>query len=318
MDKQKMIGGLLGVAVGDALGVPVEFSSRSRLKAEPVTGMTGYGTHRQPPGTWSDDSSLTFCLAESLCRGYDFHDISRRFVRWLDEAYWTPHGETFDIGNTTSQAISRLRSGVDPVEAGGRGERDNGNGSLMRILPIAFYFAASGTEEMLKATHDVSCVTHAHLRSQMACGYYNLMEVELLGGASPFEAYYRATDSAIQAYSEPPFSEELSHFERVLNGRIHQEPEDAIRSTGYVVHTLEASIWAFLRASTFTEAVLSAVNLGEDTDTTGAITGGLAGVYYGLEAIPKHWIGSLARLPDIVGLGERLCDEISSRSYSDP
>jgi len=317
MDKQKMVGGLLGVAVGDALGVPVEFNSRSRLKADPVTGMTAFGTHHQPEGTWSDDSSLTFCLAESLCRGYDLRDIARRFVRWLDEAYWTPHGETFDIGNTTSQAISRLRSGVDPVEAGGRGERDNGNGSLMRILPVAFHFAASGTEEMLKATHEISCVTHAHPRSQMACGLYNLMVVELLGGASPFEACHRAIESALQAYSDSPFSEELLHFERVLNGRIHEEPEDVIRSSGYVVHTLEASIWTFLRASSFAEAVLTAVNLGEDTDTTGAVTGGLAGVYYGLEAIPKHWIDALARLPDIVALGERLYSEISSRRGAD-
>jgi len=318
MDKQKMIGGLLGVAVGDALGVPVEFNSRSRLKTNPVTGMTGYGTHRQPEGTWSDDSSLTFCLAESLCRSYDLHDTSRRFVRWLDEAYWTPHGETFDIGNTTFRAISRLRSGINPIEAGGRDERDNGNGSLMRILPVALYFASSGTEEILKATHDVSCLTHAHPRSQMACGFYNLMVVELLGGAGPFEAYQRATESALQAYSNSPYSEELSHFERVLSGRIHEEPEATIRSSGYVVHTLEASTWAFLRASSFDEAVLSAVNLGEDTDTTGAVTGGLAGVYYGLAAIPKHWIDSLARLPDIMALGERLYDEISSQCYSDP
>ena len=317
MDKQKMIGGLRGAAVGDALGVPVEFNSRSWLRTSPVTGMSGYGTHHQPEGTWSDDSSLTFCLAESLCRGYDLHDIARRFVRWLDEAYWTPHGETFDIGNTTFRAISRLRAGVDPVEAGGRSERDNGNGSLMRILPIALYFAASGTEEMLKTTHEVSRLTHAHPRSQMACGYYNLMVVELLGEASPLEAYHRATESALRVYSTPPFSEELSHFERALSGRIHQEPEDAIRSSGYVVHTLEASIWAFLRASSFAEAVLSAVNLGEDTDTTGAVTGGLAGVYYGLAAIPKHWIDSLARLPDIMALGERLYDEIGSRRSAD-
>ncbi len=311
MDRQEVLGGVFGVAVGDALGVPVEFKKRSALKAKAVTKMLGYGTHHQPEGTWSDDSSLTFCLIESLCGGFDLSDIDHRFVRWLDEGYWTPHGEVFDVGNTTSRAISRLRAGADPVKAGETGQYSNGNGSLMRILPVALYFANSEIGDILEAAHEVSCLTHAHPRSQMACGFYNLMVVGLLKGASPQEAYLWAIDHAVQAYKISPYAEELDHFNRLFGKRIHEETEDAIQSSGYVIHTLEASIWAFLRASTFAEAVLLAVNLGNDTDTTGAVTGGLAGVYYGLEGIPEEWVTILARYSDILELSERFYQKIS-------
>jgi len=311
MDKQKVLGGILGLAVGDALGVPVEFKRRTSLKMDPVTGMLGHGTHYQPEGTWSDDSSLTFCLVESLCNGFDLRDIGYRFVLWLDEGYWTPHGEVFDVGNTTFQAISKLKSGVDPVQAGGSDEYSNGNGSLMRILPVALYFANSVLEEMLEATHKVSCLTHAHPRSQMACGFYSLMVVELLKEASPLEAYFRTIDCAVDTYSLSPFLEELNHFDRLFSKQIHKEPENTIQSSGYVIHTLEASIWSFLRGANFAEAVLSAVNLGGDTDTTGAITGGLAGVYYGLEAIPKEWIDTLARHSEILELSEKFYCKIN-------
>ncbi|MFC1714488.1 ADP-ribosylglycohydrolase family protein [Candidatus Poribacteria bacterium] len=306
MDRQKMLGGILGVAVGDALGVPAEFRTRDQLKVSPVDKMLGYGTHHQPQGAWSDDSSLTFCLAESLCNGFELCNIGHLLVKWLDEGYWTPYGKVFDYGNTTYQAISKLRAGVNPIEAGGTGERSNGNGSLMRILPVALYFANSETEKMVDATHRVSCLTHAHPRSQMACGFYNLMVTELLRETSPLESYFRAVDHAADIYSDLPFSEELDHFDRLFGKRIHEETEDAIQSSGYVIHTLEASIWSFLRTPNFAEAVLSAVNLGDDTDTTGAVTGGLAGVHYGLEAIPDEWIDTLARRSDILELGETL------------
>ena len=122
---------LLGVAVGDAIGVPVEFKTRKWLLENPVTGMQGYGTHNQPPGTWSDDSSLTFCLAEMLCKKYDLENLANRFINWKNNSYWTAHEEVFDIGNGTSEAIDRLERGVAPAMAGGNGEDSNGNGSLI-------------------------------------------------------------------------------------------------------------------------------------------------------------------------------------------
>ena len=246
--------------------------------------------------------------------GFDLQDIGRRFVRWLDEGYWTPHGNVFDIGIATSQAISKLRAGTAPIQAGGVHERSNGNGSLMRILPVALYFANSETGELLAATHEVSCLTHAHPRSQMACGFYSMMIVELLKGKSQQGAYFDAVEGFVDAYNTPPFSSELGHFDRLLHKQIHEEPEDTMNSSGYVIHTLESSVWAFLRSSSFEEAVLSAINLGEDTDTTGAVVGGLAGVYYGLGAIPGKWVEALARSSDVLELCERFCHKIGQRS----
>lgn len=162
------VGSLEGLAIGDALGVPVEFQDGSTSGAIPVTTMTGFGTHSQPPGTWSDATSMALCTAESLLNGFDPDDMGRLFVRWLDEGYWTPYGRAFDVGVATSNAIPRLRRGVPATKSGGIGERDNGNGSLMRIMPVAV-FANRSEEEMLDALHRASAITHVHPRSMMAC-----------------------------------------------------------------------------------------------------------------------------------------------------
>ncbi|NEQ26498.1 MAG: ADP-ribosylglycohydrolase family protein, partial [Microcoleus sp. SIO2G3] len=163
-----VLDGLMGLCVADALGVPVEFTSRSQRQIQPVTTMQGYGTWNQPPGTWSDDSSLTFCLAESLCQGFDLVDIGDRFCRWYRESYWTARNETFDVGNATRMAIERLQQSIPPLEAGGTSERSNGNGSLMRILPMAFFHSKLPFPDLIDRVHQVSRITHAHPRSQMA------------------------------------------------------------------------------------------------------------------------------------------------------
>jgi ADP-ribosyl-[dinitrogen reductase] hydrolase len=163
---------LFGVAVGDALGVPVEFKSRQTLQQNPVTDMIGYGTYNLPPGTWSDDSSLTFCLTEALTQDFNLNTIAQNFVKWRNESYWTPHGEVFDIGIATDQAIRRLITGTKPELAGGFEVHDNGNGSLMRILPLVFYIKDKEINERYQITKQVSSITHAHIRSVIACFYY--------------------------------------------------------------------------------------------------------------------------------------------------
>ena len=170
---------LFGLAVGDALGVPVEFKSRESLKKNPVTDMICYGTYNQPPGTWSDDSSMAFCLAESLCEGYNPKDTAERFVRWYDEAYWTPHGEVFDVGIATRKAIQRLKEGVEPRLAGGNTEYDNGNGSLMRIMPLLVLTRGSSPEQAMQMTEEVSSITHRHPRSVLACHYLLMLAAHL-------------------------------------------------------------------------------------------------------------------------------------------
>ena len=302
----KTLSGLMGLCVGDALGVPVEFSSRPEREKSPVTSMLGYGTWNQPPGTWSDDSSLTFCLADCLCSGFSLEEIASSFWRWYHEAYWTPYGEVFDVGNTTSGAIADFHRGVPPLEAGGKSEKSNGNGSLMRILPMAYCHKMLDFEELIQRTHQVSCITHAHVRSQIACGIYISIAVCLLQGLDLKSAYIQGLKNIQTIYCAAEYTSEMPHFERVLGGKIANLPEDLIRSSGYVIDTLEASLWCLLNSSSYAEAVLKAVNLGSDTDTTAAVTGGLAGIYYQVNNIPAEWINRIARKQDVIELAARL------------
>lgn len=302
--------GLTGLSVADALGVPVEFSSRSDRQKNPVTTMQGYGTYNQPPGTWSDDSSLTFCLAEAIAEvglGDELCEhLGRKMGLWLKQSYWTPHGETFDVGNTTAIAIEQILAGINPMEAGGTGERSNGNGSLMRILPLAFCGEKRPYPELLDLVHNVSCLTHRHPRSLVACGIYVSIALELLAGADFPTAYQTGIGRSQEFYINPIYKPELSHYQRVLNGKLAVIPVENINSSGYVVDALEAALWCCLNHESYAETVLAAVNLGDDTDTTAAIAGGLAGLYYGLDNIPQDWQKQLPRYDDILKLGDRL------------
>lgn len=304
---------LFGVAVGDALGVPVEFNNRETISKNPVTDMIGYGTFNLPAGTWSDDSSLTFCLAEALTQNFDLNIIGQNFVKWTHENYWTPRGHVFDIGIATSQAISRLANGEKPELAGGFDETDNGNGSLMRILPLLFYLLDKPITERYDITKKVSSITHGHIRSVIACFYYLEFAKQIIDGKGKFEIYRNLqtefTNYLISLSINPT---EIAKFDRLLKGNIDELDKDEIQSSGYVLHTLEASIWCLLTTDNYKEAVLKAVNLGSDTDTTGAVTGGLAGLLYGFENIPKKWIQKIARYDDINNLAERLADKLAS------
>lgn len=311
--KNTIESGLFGLAVGDALGVPVEFKSRTYLKQNPVTEMFGFGTHHQPIGTWSDDSSLAFCLAESLCSGYDLNDIARNFVKWYTAELWTPHGKVFDIGIATRHAILNIAKGHQPDLCGGFSESDNGNGSLMHILPLVFYLQKENDIEIIyQKVKEVSSITHAHFRSVFACFIYVIYCLEILKEKDKFEAYSEMKNTVSVFLKDKKFnSAEIQLFDRILKNDISEYPENEIYSSGYVLHSLEASIWCFLNSDSYEETVLKAVNLGEDTDTTGAIVGGLAGIYYGIENIPNKWIENLVRTNDIKDLAERLLKNIN-------
>lgn len=220
----KTLSGLMGLCVGDALGVPVEFTSRAERVKSPVTTMLGYGTWNQPPGTWSDDSSLTFCLAESLCRGYSLDAIANSFWRWYKQAYWTPRGDLFDIGQNTHEAIMRLKQGIVPHQAGGKVENSNGNGSLMRILPMAYCHQSITFTELIERVHDVSAITHAHVRSQMACGIYISIAVALLEGANLDTAYLQGLERIQSVYVDREYILEKPHFRRIFSGEIAKIP----------------------------------------------------------------------------------------------
>ncbi|HRJ10515.1 MAG TPA: ADP-ribosylglycohydrolase family protein [Prosthecobacter sp.] len=301
--QQRILGGLFGSLVGDALGVPVEFQPRARRKGDPVTSMRGFGTHNQPAGTWSDDGSLLLCAAESLAEhGFDTQDMGRRFARWLDEGRWTAHGLVFDIGNATRQALDRIALGTPAEEAGGRSESSNGNGSLMRILPVPLASLDCGLDNFCERVARASAITHAHERAQLACVLHGLLARALMRGEIPAAAHASAAAEFKARFASRT---EFPHFSTLLDPGLASQRGDAIQSSGYVLHTLAASIWCLLTTGTFSECVLKAVNLGDDTDTTGCVAGGLAGVFYGIESIPADWIGALPRQEALRGLFER-------------
>lgn len=309
--ENKIKAGIFGVCIGDALGVPVEFKKREDLKKHPVTGYLEYGSWNQPQGTWSDDSSLTLCLAEVLTKGYDVEKIGESFVKWYRYGHWTAHGKLFDVGGTTRHSIARLIKGESAIFSGNIFEEDNGNGSLMRILPLVFYLDKEEDIEFIYQTvKAVSSITHGHFRSVFACFIYVIFVIELIKGKDKKEAYHHVQKIALEYAEIQNFNpKEIELFQRILKYDISKYSEDEIKSSGYVLHSLEASLWCFLNSENYSEAVLKAVNLGGDTDTTGAITGGIAGIYYGFETIPDEWISELVRKKDI----ERLCVKLEDK-----
>lgn len=259
---------IYGLAVADAVGVPYEFNERGTFKA---TDMTGFGTYNQVPGTWSDDTSMTVatCYSIKTTGCIDTADMLTQFRKWMNYGEFTPHNKMFDIGGTTATA---LRQGF-----GCNDEMSNGNGSLMRIIPLAF--VPNVTNEQIEA---VSAITHAHPVSKEACVIYVRIAQELMRGADIMQAVKNCVSSD-------------SFYKKLL--AINELPENEIKSSGYVVDTFEAAIWVLANTDNYADCVLKAVNLGSDTDTVAAVAGGLAGIIYGLEGIPADWIEKLQNKP---------------------
>jgi ADP-ribosyl-[dinitrogen reductase] hydrolase len=294
--------GLWGVIIGDSLGVPVEFTDRADRDADPVIGMRAFGSHNQPAGTWSDDSSLTLATADGLAAGDDDRGIMGRFVRWLDTGAYTAHGNVFDIGNTTRRAIQNFSvMRVQPERCGGVHERDNGNGSLMRILPIALFAHGQSDANIAARAAQASCWTHAHPISQACCAWYAIAAAHLVRG----EDWTAACAAATTVVRSMTSGATATAMARILEGRLGEAPRSAIASSGYVVHSLEAAIWCLSRHVDYAGAVLAAVNLGHDTDTTAAITGGLAGVRVGMSGIPAEWLSAIQARDRVAGIIER-------------
>ncbi|MDR0913314.1 MAG: ADP-ribosylglycohydrolase family protein [Methanobrevibacter sp.] len=300
---------LYGLSIADSLGVPVEFLSRDIIRKNPVTDMIGYGTYNLPPGSFSDDSSLSFATVESLINGYNLEEIAENFKKWLFESWWTPFDKTFDVGNTTAMSIEKMADGMQIELCGGIGEHDNGNGSLMRIAPLIFFIEDMNLEKRFKIVKEVSSLTHRHFRSIISCFYYIEYLLGLLEGKNKFEIYEELQTKFYKELSylidnEEEYNE-INHLKRILDDDIYEFDEDEIRSGGYVISSLEASLWCFLNSNSYSEAVLKAINLGEDTDTVGAITGAIAGIYYGFDDIPDKWIKGIVKSKKIDDLAVR-------------
>ena len=305
MKRNIWLDGMMGVIVGDALGCPVQFMGRDEIAgrlAGPVRGMESGGVYRMPEGTWTDDSSMALAALDSIRElgEVDLEDIMTRFVDWYEDGEYTPFGEAFDMGNTCSLAIEKFERERDPMTCGGTSEYSNGNGSLMRIMPACLYAydRKLPESEAVEVVHEVGGLTHNHLRARIACGLYYFCVRGILNGDGLLnERLQKGLDEGFAFYENNIANRvELSHYGRLRNLKEFAEtPEDAIKSSGYVVDSMEAAIWSLIRTSSFKECLLTAVNLGDDTDTIGAIAGGLAALYYGYDRIPKEWLAVIQR-----------------------
>lgn len=315
MDK-KIKSMLYGFAVADALGVPVEFKSRKILQKNPVTSMQGFGTYNQPAGTWSDDTSMTLATMESISRlkKIDYVDIMQNFSLWLENGKFTPFGKVFDCGMTTRRAIFDFSTKIfgktkSPLECGSRDENSNGNGSLMRILPVVLYlykiYGENLNSDAMQIIHEISCLTHAHRRSQIGCGIYSFIAVELLSGKNISESIKIGLEKSKNFYADEP---EFKHYSRLFDKNFKNLPEEEIRSSGYIVYTLEAALWCLLNTDSYKNLALKAVNLGEDTDTVAAVAGGLAGIFYGVENIPSDWLETLQNKKYLEDIADNFCE----------
>lgn len=293
-DNLKIKSAICGLVVGDALGVPVEFKTREYLEENPVTGMMGHGTYDQPKGTWSDDTSLTLATMQSIVNknAIDLEDIMNEFLLYVEESKYCQY-EVFDYGNTTIEAIIRFKSGFPIGECGGRGDMDNGNGSLMRILPLAFIPGIT-----YKEIEEVSGLTHAHPKSKISCVLYVEIAKSMLENDLEISEHIKgACEKIREHYSD---SDYLKDFEDIF-----EMDFDVREGRSYVIKTLEAVLYCLLETENYRDAVLKAVNLGRDTDTVAAITGGLAGIYYGYDGIPPEWIADIPQMDYVF----KLCDD---------
>lgn len=297
----KVKDGICGLVVGDALGVPVEFMRRRDLLVNPVTDMRGHGTYNMPKGTWSDDSSLTLATMKSIVEkeSIDYESILAEFSLFIHNGKYTQY-YTFDYGNTTECAIERFDQGVEALRCGGTGKHEMTKGSLMRILPFAFL------EGIDYATiENASRITHGNELCRIACVLYVEIARSMISEDLEISEHIeRSCDKVKRHYAG---SSELNAFNRIFENRL-----DDVQSSFYVVETLECALHCLLTTSSYSEAVLKAVNFGNDTDAVAAVCGGLAGIYYGLENIPEKWMHDIPHMDDVIGLCEeyeRFCVE---------
>lgn len=294
--------GIMGVVVGDALGTPVQFETREEVQANPVKDMIGYRTFNMPAGTWTDDSSLTIALMDSIIRTKRIlpTDIMDNFAKWLQDGEFTPYGFAFDIGRGTRNAITNYIKNRDTSACGGKTERDNGNGSIMRIMPAVLYCIDNNLpiDEAVDTIHTVSALTHAHSRAKIACGLYYFMANAIVKcSGSLLDRMQLGLYAGFAFYETRGYTDtELSCFDRLRDlSVLREENAERIKSTGYVVDTLEAAVWGLITTDNYRDAMLKIVNLGYDTDSVAAVAGGLAGLYYGYDAIPANWLNVIKR-----------------------
>ena len=293
---ERIKSGLIGFAVGDALGVPIEFTKREKLQINKVTAMLEYRSHNVPKGSWSDDTSLIIATIEGIIKKeneIDYNLILEEFINWADRGEYCSNDKPFGIGRTTLRSLYLFKMGYDYSKCGQNKISDNGNGSLMRILPIAYYcyYIKMENKEIYKLVKNISELTHSHEISILGCYIYTIFIIAILNGKSKEKAYEiirRENYSMFNAHI-------INKYKRILKIDIRSLSMNDISSQGFIIDTLEAVLWCFLKQETYKSTIIEVINLGNDTDTIGALTGGISGIYYGYKSIPTQWINDLKR-----------------------
>jgi ADP-ribosyl-[dinitrogen reductase] hydrolase len=295
-DRQR--GTLLGLAIGDALGAAVEFEWPGSFPE--VTGYRGGGPHGLAPGEWTDDTSMALALADSIAEGgWDLNDQASRYLEWWLRGQYSVNGECFDIGGTTQYALRRFQHGGDARESGDSSNWASGNGSIMRLAPVPIRYAEffpDRLDELIRFLVESSLPTHASPQCLSVCAYMGIVLSGLINGLPREDVLSPNWQPLICLKDTYPLHPEI---EEVAAGSFRQKQSGSIVGSGYVVKSLEAALWAFHEAKDFREAVLRAVNLGDDADTTGAVCGQIAGAYWGESGIPQEWREGLAR-PEMI------------------
>jgi ADP-ribosyl-[dinitrogen reductase] hydrolase len=300
-DRQR--GCLLGLAIGDALGAAVEFQLPGSFA--PVTDYRSGGPHGLAAGEWTDDTSMALALADSIGKvGWDLNDQATRYVSWWRTGEYSVNGRCFDIGITTRQALSRFERTADAHTSGDRSDHASGNGSIMRLAPVAIHFLEAPSERLVEFAAQSSLPTHASEQCLSACRYLALVLSGLMRNPDRDEVLSSTWPPLQSLCQSAPLHPKIA---AVAQGSFRRREPPEIVGSGYVVASLEAALWAFHRATDFEDAVLRAVNLGNDADTTGAITGQLAGAFWGTSGIPANWIEKLAKREMLESALSKIC-----------
>lgn len=335
--KNVITSGMLGKAIGDALGVPVEHDNRNECDKNPVIDMRGFGTYGKPAGTWSDDTSMTLAAMSSIVdeKKVDFDKIMEYFILWNEKGFFTTDGDAFDRGITVSNALGKYKTDKDIKTSGPKDDSSSGNGSLMRILPFAMYYADGLLNGDIDAINNIaiaSGITHDSLLCREICIIYSTVLAyvakQIDNDATPINSkaviLQQGLDLGfdnVQKYCNNLGNDEID--DRILFARnidsllsINRDSIEELPSGGFVLDSFRAALWCFYTTDSYRDCVLCAVNLGKDTDTTAAIVGALAGIYYSVDQIPEEWRKTVIRADDI----EVTCDEfhkvlINEESY---
>ena len=289
VNKKDLKGAVMGAITGDALGVPYEFKNKEEIGSIKLNKVD----------KWSDDTSMILCTMESLCEleDYSTKHIADKYIQWLYQGYWTPQGIVLDCGRTTAQSLRLYRQ--KGILTGINEEDACGNGSLMRIIPLLFY-VHKNKENRFNIIKEFSSITHSNMRCIIGCAIYIELGLNLLDGMDRETAYLKMQETIIKEYED--YDEELNLFNRILFNNIYEYSSDTLNGSGYVVHSLESSLHSFMTSKNYKDSIIKAISIGEDTDTVACITGGLSGLYYGYDDIPKKYIDKLPRRDDILKL----------------